>query len=497
MSGCLYLGIDIGTSSSKGVVVRAGGEVVAAAQRPHGLSLPQPGWAEHDAEGVWWTDFAELCRHLLGQVDRAAIAAVGVSGIGPTVLPASATSEPLRPAILYGIDTRATAEIDDLTRRYGADQILQRGGSTLTTQAVGPKLLWLRRHEPEVWVKTRRLFMCNSYLVHRLTGEYILDHHSASQSDPLYELATNTWIADWWRDIAPGVEQPRLVWPGEVAGHVTADASRALGLLAGTPVVAGTIDAWSEAVSVGVKRPGDLMLMYGSTMFFVDVTASAVRDVRLWSTCGCFPQTTTLAAGLATSGSLTGWLQSIVGGLSFEQLTHEAAAVPPASEGLVVLPYFAGERTPIHDPDARGLIIGLTLRHGRGHLYRALLEGTAYAVRHNMEVLTESAPPQRVVAVGGGTAGDLWMQIVSDVAGLLQEVPRVTVGASFGDAFLAAVGVGAARVEDEWNPPARVIEPDETTAPTYDELYRVFRALYPAAREQMHELARVQRGGDG
>lgn len=496
MSHDLYLGIDIGTSSSKGVVVRAGGDVVASAQRPHGLSLPKPGWAEHDAEGVWWTDFVMLCRGLVGQVDPESIGAIGVSGIGPTVLPATAAGEPLRPAILYGIDTRAAEEIAELTRRYGADNILQHGGSALTTQAVGPKLLWLAKHEPQVWARTRRLFMCNSYLVHRLTGEYVLDHHSASQSNPLYDLSGHQWIADWWQDLAPQVEQPRLLWPGEVAGHVAREAARDSGLAVGTPVVTGTIDAWSEAVGVGVKRPGDMMLMYGSTMFLVDVTTSAIRDARLWSTCGCFPGTSTLAAGLATSGSLTAWLQSIVSDRSFEELTAEAASVPPGSEGIVVLPYFAGERTPMHDPDARGLIIGLTLRHTRGHLYRALLEGTAYAVRHNLDVLSETAPPARVVAVGGGTAGDLWMQIVSDITGLRQEVPRVTVGASFGDAFLAAVGVGAASAKDEWNQTLRLIHPDPQAARVAD-MFPIFRSLYPATRSQMHALAAIQRGEGG
>lgn len=492
MAGEVFLGIDIGTGSSKGVLVRSGGAVIATAQRPHGLSLPKPGWAEHDPEAIWWSDFVALCRELTARAGGTRVAAVGVSGIGPTALPAAEDGTPLRPAILYGIDTRATEEIAALTQRYGADEILRRGGSTLTSQAVGPKLLWLSRHEPEVWSRTRRLFMCNSYLVHRLTGEYVLDHHSASQSDPLYDLAAREWIAGWWNDVAPRVEPPRLLWPGDVAGQVTAEAARETGLAAGTPVVAGTIDAWSEAVSVGVKRPGDMMLMYGSTMFFVDVTAAPVRDVRLWSTSGCFPGTATLAAGLATSGSLTGWLQSVVGGRSFQELTAEAAAAPQGSEGLVVLPYFAGERTPIHDPDARGLIAGLTLRHTRGHLYRALLEGTAYAVRHNLEVFAEAAAPARLVAVGGGTAGDLWMQIVSDVTGHQQEVPRETVGACYGDAFLAAVGVGLAGRDDDWNPAVRQIVPQATNRPSYDALYRVYRALYPATRDQVHALAQIQ-----
>ncbi|HVA86303.1 MAG TPA: FGGY-family carbohydrate kinase [Candidatus Saccharimonadales bacterium] len=490
----LLLGIDIGTASSKGVLVRADGTILATAQRPHRLALPRPGWAEHDALDVWWADVVALCGELVPRAEGR-LAGVAVSGIGPCLLPVDAADVPLRPAILYGIDTRATAEIADLTKRYGAAAILARGGSALTSQAVGPKLLWLQRHEPELWARTARFYMASSFAVRRLTGAYVLDHHSASQCDPLYDLDGRDWAADWAAEIAPGLELPRLVWPAAVVGTVTTAAAAETGLPAGTPVVAGTIDAWAEAVSVGVRRPGDLMLMYGTTMFLVEVVDRTLVDPRLWATAGPFEGTTTLGAGLATSGALTGWFREIAGGPPFEQLIEEAARVEPGSEGLVVLPYFAGERTPIHDPEARGVIAGLTLRHGRGHLYRALLEGTAYAVRHNLEVFGEiGAAPLRVVAVGGGTAGDLWTQIVSDVTGREQELPAETVGAGYGDAFLAAIGTGLARPDDVWNPIVRRVVPHVDRRTAYDAGYDVYRSLYPATREQMHALARAQAG---
>lgn len=494
MTSELFLGIDIGTSSSKGVVVTHDGTVVAATQRNHGLSMPAPGWAEHDPSAVWWAEFCSISRELAAQAPER-ISGVGISGIGPCLLPAGSDGEPLRPAILYGIDTRASAEIAELTERYGDQAILQRAGSALTSQAVGPKLLWLRHHEPEVWSRTSRLFMCSSYLAFRLTGEYMLDHHSASQADPLYDLDRQQWSADWWNDLAPpAMEPPPLAWSSDIIGAVTSAGAHETGLLKGTPVVAGTIDAWSEALSVGATSPGDLMLMYGSTFFLVGMTSTPVRDARLWSTRGCFAGTSSLAAGLATSGSITSWLQEVAGGVPFAQLIGEASIVAAGSEGLVVLPYFAGERTPLHDPNARGLICGLTLRHGRGHLYRAVLEGTAYAVRHNLDVIEEVAPAERIVAVGGGTAGELWLQIVSDVTGRAQEVPRVTVGASYGDAFLAAVGVGAANRDASWNEPVRTVEPDLDASAAYEPMFALFRALYPATRDHMHALAAMQRG---
>src|SRR5215218_1510666 len=199
---------------------------------------------------------------------------------------------------------------------------------------------------------------------------------------------------------------------------------------------------------------------------------------------------------MATSGALTGWLKTISGELPYERLTEEAAGVPPGSHALVVLPYFAGERTPLFDPRARGLISGLTLSHGRGHLYRAMLEATAYGVRHIFEFMREAGGRgERLVAVGGGTKGGLWTQIVSDVTGRPQDLPEQTIGASYGDALLAARSVGLVDAGADWSNIAVIVEPRAENAEIYDELYRIYRDLYPATREQMHILADMQEGG--
>jgi xylulokinase len=403
---------------------------------------------------------------------------------------------PLRPAILYGIDTRATREIQEQTERYGADTILARCGSLLTSQAVGPKLEWLRRHEPAVWERTRRMFMASSLIVYRLTGEYVLDHHSASQCDPLYDLKENRWIEEWAEEIAPGLELPKLLWPAEVAGTVTPAAGKLTGIPTGTPVAAGTIDAWAEAASVGVMDPGDLMLMYGTTMFMIEVVKEPRPHPGLWSTAGIFPGTFSLAAGMATSGALTGWLRNIAGSPPFETLVQEAAQVRPGSDGLVVLPYFAGERTPLFDPQARGVICGLTLSHGRGHLYRAMLEATAYGVRHILETMQEAGGGgKRLVAVGGGTKGGLWTQIVSSVVGREQVLPDETIGASYGNALMAGIASGIVGPGTRWDNAAAVIQPDQVTRELYGRLYALYRDLYPATREVAHSLANIQAEG--
>ncbi len=418
------------------------------------------------------------------------VAGVAVSGIGPCALVADASGEPLRPAILYGIDTRASAEIAELNCRYSEARILEWFGSPLTTQSVGPKLLWVRRHEPEVWRRTRRFFMAHSFLIHRLTGEYVLDHHSASTCAPLYDCGQGRWSEDRARDIASDLELPRLLWPAEVAGRVTPEAEELTGLRAGTPVAVGTLDAWMEGVSVGAREPGDLLLQYGTTMVLIAVQDRPVRAPLLSPSPGVFPRTYTLAAGTAAAGALTNWFQSVVGEASLQTLLQEASAVPAGSEGLVALPHFAGERAPLFDPQARGLILGLTLRHGRGHLYRALLESTAYGIRHILDAFREAGIEwHRVLATGAGADGGLWCQVVSDVTGETQTLFRHSIGASYGAAWLAGVAAKLVDPDSCWNKPAGRIEPNPRHAATYDRFYSMYRDLYPRLMTYMHDLA--------
>lgn len=492
----LLLGIDIGTGSTKAVLATPSGDVVARASRSHDMSLPRPGWAEMDAERTWWGDVVEVCQELLPQAGDRPVAGVSVSGLGPCLVVTDEHLRPLRPAILYGIDMRATEEITELTQRYGEASIVERAGSPLSTQAVGPKLLWLRRREPEVWSRTRRWFSSSSFVVARLTGEYVLDHHTASQCDPLYDMARHDWAQDWVDDVVGDLPMPRLAWSTEVVGRVTEAASEATGLPVGTPVTAGTVDAWAEAFSAGVRQPGDLMLMYGSTMFFVQVLQEHVTHPMLWTTAGLEPGSTTLAAGMATSGSLTAWLQQISGGVPYETLVAEAGATPPGADGLVVLPYFAGERTPIFDPRARGVFAGLTLRHTRGHLFRAVYEGIAFGIRQILDHLdTSGEPVERLVAVGGGTQGGLWTQVVTDVTGREQVLPAQTIGASYGGALLAAIGTGLVAADTDWSSAAASVVPRAENRAVYDELFAVYCELYPATRPAVHRLARVQENG--
>ncbi|RMH50981.1 MAG: carbohydrate kinase [Alphaproteobacteria bacterium] len=491
---CL-LGIDIGTFESKGVLTDAEGRILAEARCPHRMIVPRPGWAEHRAEEDWWGDFVRITRALLDRagIDPARIACVAASAIGPCMLPVDADGRPLMNGVLYGVDTRATAEIDELTRRIGGQVLLERGGNALTSQSVGPKILWLRRNHPDLFRRMACAHTSTSYIVYRLTGETVIDHYTAANFAPFYDVERRDWTDELDDTVGPR-QLPRLLWSTEIAGHVTPAASAETGLAAGTPVTCGTIDAAAEAVSVGVRQPGDMMVMYGSTVFIIQLTARRIRDARLWYAPWLQPGMHAAMAGLATSGTLTHWFRDqfareLPAETAFAALAAEAEASPPGARGLLMLPYFSGERTPLHDPAAKGAFFGLNLTHSRGDMYRALIEGIANATAHAIDCYREAGqPPARVRAVGGGTQNRVWLQATSDIARLPQALCERTVGASYGDAFLAALAAGLAEPGDidGWNPVRQQVSPEAHDV--YPRQHALFRRLYEQTKDIAHEL---------
>ncbi|CAB3792769.1 FGGY-family carbohydrate kinase [Pararobbsia alpina] len=499
------LGIDIGTFESKGTIIDANGAVIARASTPHRMRVPQPGWAEHDPLTDWWGDFCLLSKQLVEQaaqagIDASRIRAVGCSAIAPCMLPLDRDGTPLRHAVLYGVDTRASREIDELNTLYGRERLLLHCGNALTSQSVGPKILWLKRNEPEHYAQAAKIVSSTTYLVYRLTGETVLDHYTAASFTPLYDIRTQQWSSTLADEVDGGIididKLPTLAWTTDIAGRVTKQAALQTGLAEGTPVIAGTADAAAEAVSVGVLAAGEMMMMYGSTIFIIQVTDRAVQDPRLWYAPWLFPGLHTSSSGLATSGTLTVWFREqfardLPADEAFGMLAQEAAQSPPGAKGLIMLPYLSGERTPIHDPHARGCVLGLNLTHTRGDLYRAALEGIANSVRHVLETYAEAhASPRRVVAVGGGTKNPLWLQAVSDCANFEQDVPSLTFGASFGSALLAGIGAGVLTADTihRANPIAAQVSPDPSTRAVYDKQHRIFRELYLNTKDLMHLL---------
>ncbi|WP_041076344.1 FGGY-family carbohydrate kinase [Thermotoga caldifontis] len=506
------LGVDIGTFSSKGVLVKLDGTVVASHSVPHDVKIPRLGFAEHDAERDWWGDFVKITRALLekSQVDPGRILGVATSGIGPCVLPVDKEGHPLRPAILYGIDTRAFAEIEILMKMLGQERLLEGSGrKELTSQAAAPKILWIRRNEPDIFSKTRWFFTCHSYLIFKLTKRAVIDIYSAAGYAPMFNIFKCQWDPEIVQMMASQEVLPDLAWSYEVVGRVTRDASHETGLLEGTPVVAGTTDAAAEALSVGLNAVGDMMLMVGSSVFFILRTPVLMKSERFWVSNFVVPDFYTILGGMSTAGSITTWFRDNFGELelerqkttgedAFEQLAKLALKSSVGAKGLTVLPYFSGERTPFFDPTAKGVIFGLTLAHKKGDIYRAILESVAFGIKHNMdELIEEGAVPERIILAGGILKNELWTKIIADVCQREFEVPCQTIGASFGDAFLVALGVGHFKnISDvkEWAKIKGVVKPttDEREIKIYEIKYQLFRQLYEQTKELMKKVHTLQ-----
>ena len=497
----MFIGVDVGTSETKSVLVDCDGRVVARASAPNELRVPQPGWAEHDADSDWWDNLCDVVGELLRRSDAAPgeIEAIGCSGIGPCVLPVDEDLSPLGPGILYGIDTRAGQQIERLDEELGQAAILERTGNALTSQSAAPKVAWLRDVEPEVFAAASVFHTSQSYLVARLTGEHVIDHLTAAYWGPFYDIRAHAWNEDWTARVVEPARLPRLGWPTQIAGRVSQDAAAATGLAAGTPVIVGTTDAPAEAVSAGVLAPGELMVMYGSSMFMISVVAETIVDPRMWAAPFVFEGTALVAGGTSTAGTLTRWLIELIGGEDetasvsdrYADFARWAAASPPGANGLDILPYLSGERTPIHDPDARGVIFGLSLAHTRADIARAAIEGIAQGIRSNVEVMLEiGVPVERIRAVGGGVRNRAWLQAVSDCLGRPQEVVSQQ-GAAFGDAILAAIGVGALERDEvsSWLRVDETSEPNADLADLYDRQASRQRRLYAATKSLMHEVS--------
>ncbi|WP_027941059.1 FGGY-family carbohydrate kinase [Amycolatopsis taiwanensis] len=489
----VVLGVDIGTYEAKGVLVDESGRIVARHQRPHRVTVPRPGYVEHDPEAVWWNGFVEITRALLAAHAPAAgaVAAVAVSGIGPCVLPLDSSGAPLRNAILYGVDVRAAAQIDQLTDAAGEQEILERAGTSLTSQSAGPKIAWIEQNEPEIFARTALFVTCQTFITGRLTGNWVIDQATAAYYHPFYDRRT----ADWNLDGCPGAltraQLPEIGWSCDIAGLVTRAAAETTGLPAGTPVLVGAPDAAAEALSAGVSGERDMMVMYGSSHFMIEVLDAPHTSRVLWPAPYLFRDTYLLAAGTATAGSFTRWFADLLspdtGGddALYTELAELAAASPPGARGLLALPYLSGERTPLYDPGARGALFGLSLRHDRGDVARAIAESIAHSAAAALRAFdVEGLSPKVVRAVGGGTRNLVWVQAVSDISGYPQDVVAGP-GAALGDAMLAGMAAGLLDGPDDsrrWVAPARLIEPRREFAELYDRQRDLFEQLYRGTR---------------
>ncbi|MGH3490706.1 MAG: xylulokinase, partial [Actinopolymorphaceae bacterium] len=447
-------------------------------------------------------------RSVLGQsgVDPAGIGGVGISSQAPSVVVVDTTGAPVRPALLW-LDRRGQPVCRQ--RADAAAAVVAATGNRLDAYFAAPKLAWLLAHEPEVRRAGSQVLMANGYVVRRLTGAATCDSGHLGLT-LLGVLDTGEWspdLLDLW-GVPPGWLPP-VAAPTDVVGSVTARAAEATGLLAGTPVVAGVVDGAAASLEAGLARHGDVCEMTGqSTVVNAAVEAKRLRRDRL-GTLSVLPYPLPghhlVYGSMVATGGILRWFRDEFGdhpslagsepGDAFDALDALAATAEPGGGGLVLLPYFLGERSPIWDADARGALVGLSMGSRRADVVRAILEGTAYGLAHNLEELERlGLRPDVIRAVGGGARGLTWTQIKADVTGVPIEVPREARGAPVGAALVAAAGVGlvedlAGTVRSRSAEVLRRVEPDPARQAVYRGYYAVYRDLYPALRRTYDQLA--------
>lgn len=505
MSEKYLIGIDFGTNETKGCLSDAGGNVVKTTKRSHSLIIPAPGFAEHDPEGQWWTEFKSIIREFLSfGIKNTDIAAIGVSTIMAAVTFLDDDLRPLRNSILYGIDTRAIEEVSYLNKTIGQKSLNSVCTSECTIESFGPKILWVKNHEPDVFAKVRHVTFASGFINARLTGSFAVDAYSVPSAIPMIDNTKLSWDEDMCSYVIPSSMLPEIKHSSDVIGTVTRKAALETGLAEGTPVICGTTDAGAEAVSSGVVFPDDTMVMYGSTAFILHVTAKKEKRNGLWPGPYVLDPYYCICAGTSTAGSITKWARDELAkdlvekekaGIlnAYDMLFQEAEGISVGSDGVMLLPFFLGQRMPDMNPDATGLITGLTVRHSRGHIVHAAFEGIGYNICDILDMLGQINKDD-VKAIGGGTKTPLWLQIVSDIAAITQVVPKVKIGASYGDALIAGLGVGLIKDKESIKKIIRseiVIRPDMKKHDEYRRYFDIYKKLYQKNKGLMSEMASI------
>lgn len=480
-----FIGIDIGSQSSKGVIINEIGEIICDHFIAHTVDSPKPGYFEQDADGIWYDEFCNICKTLIlkSKVDKNYIKAVGHSATSPCLIFLDKNNKPLRKGILYGIDTRASKEIEELTDIIGFDNIINTGGCILSSQSVAPKILWVKKNEPDIYKKTRKILSASGYITYKLTDLYTLNTYDAVGYTGLFDIFKKDWIDEYFQYIAPFEYFPHLVSPSSFVGSINKEASLATGLNRGTPVLAGIADAAAESVGCGVSDIGEMMLMLGTSSFFILLTKKLYKTSKFWPSNFLFENEYVLTGGTSNCGSSIIWfIDTFCKGSSFSNiydiLLNEARENEISEYSPIIVPYFAGERTPIHDYKAKAIFFGLSFNHTRGDLYKSLLEGISYSIKYNIDELRKLASIDRIYAIGGGIKNSLLLRLISDICQVSICIPSVDIGASFGDALLAMKCYKPNICIRDFIDMKSEIIPSSNNAELFLERYNVFQKLY-------------------
>ena len=504
-----YLGLDVGTSGVKALLITEAGRAVASDTQEYPLSTPQPQWAEQDPDD-WWRRTVKATQNVLAKagIRGEEIAGIGLSGQMHGSVFLDKENRVLRPALLW-CDQRTQAECDWITAQVGQENLVAYLSNPVLTGFTAPKIVWLRNHEREIYDQVVKVLLPKDYIRFKLTGVHATEVSDASGT-ALFDVRNRRWS----REVLDAAEIPFSLMPEcaesvEITGHVHAEAAALTGLAAGTPVAGGGGDNAAGAVGSGVVETGLVSSTVGTSgvVFAYSDTPATDPKLRVHTFCHAVPGNWhTMGVSLSAGGSLRwladtffqpeGVVSRTIGGDRYALMADGAAQVPAGSEGLIFLPYLTGERTPYPDADARGVFFGMTLRHKREHFTRAVMEGVAYALNDSLQIFGElGIPITQVRAGGGGAKSAVWRQIQADVTGHSHVTLAVDEGPAFGAALIAAVGTGAyASIADACAATvqmASVTEPNAEAHAKYAEYYRVYQALYPALKSQFAAISAI------
>lgn len=506
MSTPIFIGCDIGTSGTKAVATNLQGDILAQSAVTYDILKPQNNWAEQDPE-VWLDAAVCTLRQVIAKLpDGKSISSICISALyGGTGVMCDEQMESIRPVIIW-MDRRAEEESREIRDSLGKDRLLEVTGNGIDSYFGYTKLLWVKKHEPENWAKIRCILPVHSYIIYKMTGILCTDHCSAGNVGSIYDYRSHSWSEDMCEKMGiPYEALPHdLHNPSDIIGTLNEEYQKKLGLKSPIPLCTGTVDCIASMLSASIVRPGDNAAVLGTSLNWGYIHSKKPNDPNLVSMPYCIDPAhlSYTYGGASTAGALPRWFAlNFCGGDSgdiynrLEQMIHEQN-IGPGSDGLIALPYFMGERTPIWDEKASGVLFGLTLAHTKAHIYRAVLEAVAYSLLHIMESMTDSDMAlEKIILVGGGARSAVWKQIFADVTGLPILTPTTEIEAPLGDAFLAAVGTGY--ITDfssihSWvtmNPP---IMPDRETHELYKKYFAIYKKLYPSLKDMMAERAKLQ-----
>ena len=495
------LGIDIGTTAVKAMLVGSDGKMLAESEVEHPVSVPRPGWSEQHPE-IWWRSTELAVRKTMQAAERdgrrVEIAAIGLSGQMHSSVFLDASGEVIRPALLWN-DVRTTVQCEYILDTVGMDGLRGTVGNLPLEGFTAPKLLWLRENEPENYDRLHTLLLPKDYIRYRMSGEFATEPSDAAGT-LLYDVRRRVWSEHILRALHLDADiLPYVVESSEISGVLTSEAAATLGISAGVPIVGGGADNAAGAVGCGATDGSVMQVSIGTSGAVVTPASEphVAPDMNLHTFCHAAPDLWYLMGVVLSAGSALRWLRdSIAAGQSYDAMTAKAENVPVGSDGLIFLPYLTGERTPHNDANARGVFFGLNFAHDAGHLTRAVFEGVCFAMRDSLELMrAQGVSPSEVRAIGGGARSRMWLQTLSNVFGLPISTVQPSGGAAYGAALLAAVGCGMfADIEEAVESCITTTsgaEPDAKETATYEELYGAYRRLYPALKDEFAALAGI------